>query len=223
MPGGTGLGVTGGGDGTVCWRPACLSCPPACAARLPAYLPAHPLPLRRAPPWPRQIAERFIAAHPGRSIPKKWVEESLREHADFKGTKRGWVLRPAALVLLAEVPPAPADGGAPTTDAAAAGGVQPTPAAAPTGGMDRFLFKVGGLDAWGLQQQADRGTAAARPGVLAHAQTTGIYMYTCICMCMYICITTRPGLPTLFSPVSCLHQHPARLLSPPPTFLPCRA
>jgi hypothetical protein len=114
-----------------------------------------------------QIAEAFLAAHPDRKIPKKWVGDKLKELADWQGTGRGWSLKPAALLLLgggpavalavaaAEAGPAaaaaPSEAAAPAMAAVAppsAPAVEPTPATAKpasgTAGIERFFKKVRG-------------------------------------------------------------------------------
>jgi hypothetical protein len=111
-----------------------------------------------------QIAEAFLAAHPDRKIPKKWVGDKLKELADWQGTGRGWSLKPAALELLGGGPAAPAEAAAEAGPAAAAApseaaapamaaaappsapAVEPTPAAVKpasgTAGIERFFKKV---------------------------------------------------------------------------------
>lgn len=139
---------------------------------LPAAVPPHP----RTPPLPPQIADDFIAAHPGRKIPKKWALDALKDHADWTGAKQGWVLRPSGQAL-AQGTAAAAPGAAPTPGGGAAaaapaeaatGGVEPTPVAGsmPTteaGNIERFLQKrVGGGALCGTDSAAWRRNDATK-------------------------------------------------------------
>ena len=127
--------------------------------------PVHSHPSHLACPCPAQIAEEFPAAHPGRRVPKKWVQDAVKEHADWQGGAKGWVLKPSGLALAAggavaaaagaaAAAPAPTPGAAAAGEAAAAAGeavggasaapVEPTPAATkPTAGagIERYLCK----------------------------------------------------------------------------------
>ena len=57
-----------------------------------------------------QITDQFLEAYASRRIPKKWVHDALKEHADWKGKTTGWVLRLPALALLSGAAMVPAGG-----------------------------------------------------------------------------------------------------------------
>lgn len=47
-----------------------------------------------------QIADAFLAAHPGSNVPRSRLLEMVIEHAEWQGLHKGYALKPSAMCLL---------------------------------------------------------------------------------------------------------------------------
>jgi hypothetical protein len=182
---------------------------------------------------PPQIAEAFREAHPARRVPKKWVQDSVKENFEWRGTKLGWALKPAAARL-----PDPAAGAA----AAAAALAAAAPAAPALGGAAAAAATAG--DAMLVDGGAAEGLAG-QSGAAAAPHTAGIERFFTAKaslpgkrLCLHakgIRAGRRLGQPTLYSWVEwgllllprgcCRNLPPLRLFPPrcarPPRLLSC--
>ena len=113
-------------------------------------------------PPPSQIADEFVAAHPERKLPKKWVGDALKQWADWHSSLKRWELKPVALQLLGMEP----------AEAAAAAGALLAEAAAAAAGATAVAAAEGSLPAAAAAAAEQGGGAepAPTPGAAADAK-----------------------------------------------------
>lgn len=92
----------------------------------------------------QQIAQEFVGAHLTRKVAKKWVQDAVKEHADWQGSLKGWVLKPSGAALAASAAAA-----APGVEAAVAPtpGAVPAPAAAAVAAAEAAVGEAAGAAA----------------------------------------------------------------------------